>query len=351
MTKDGDEWEFDDPLDPDSASPYEDGYPGGSSGEDGSPEPRTGDSDSRAVQAAGKAGSKLGGGINSAVGGTAWLIARIINEFVMVFWRFAVYAPLGKRIKDRFWGWCMKLVHKGYYKASGADALCYVYREGMVTPEPVQWQGAVDGEPPRWVTRGTKDAWVATTGADVARGPGNVPVIQASEDGIRIGSELQARTAEVVDLGQTYALLDGVDMTAHLNVPDAGSAGNAVADGGQNMDFTIDKYGALQDYVVDLSNPDPDSDGMVLSWEKYVELEQEKVGSEEMENQEFRGRLAEKDPSEQLAWALKFALIVMGGLAAVAFIVYGLPAMLSGASGGGGGGSLIPFMVGLGGLI
>jgi len=241
-----------------------------------------------------------------------------------------------KTLAVRFWKGVIRAGYKGLYKASNADGIIHSYAGDQVNIEPAQYHASADEDGnPLWITPGEADEWVPSGGRDTALGPGNVPMLLASGDYYSLNSELQARVDRALSMGHDQPLYRNPTVNLIEVEYEEVKNGELATDGGnmgREISITDER---LEDHLIDLTG----TNDMILSWEGYKETHPEKMGSEEHENAEFRGRMMEKDQDYgRLAMKLMIiaGLIVVGALAAV----FVLPQLLGG--GGGGGGSVVP---------
>jgi hypothetical protein len=281
----------------------------------------------------------IGGGIRA-------LLARIVGTLLGVLLVVTKVLPKGHVI----WAGMYKRGLKGMHKTAGGDVVGLIGRNtGQLDIQPMKWKRDDDdvGEKPRWVTKGTNEEFFpGAEGRDFDL-IGNVPVALFDEDNPNRATRFEARFAEALDVGaeKTHIYADA-DVTQVIQTVDPGSGADqqgAVADGGQvTQQFQIDEPGYLEDVLVDLSSPEWAS-GTRVSATKVKETYQEKVGTEEMQNQEQRGRIAESDPEAERQKWLRAMLYMMLAVAAAAMGPELVAAIFGSGGVGGGGGSVMPF--------
>lgn len=249
----------------------------------------------------------------------------------------------------------LKAAYKGMHKTSGGDIVGIIARDnGQLDHKPMLWKRSSPDdptEPDRWVTK-EGERWhpgAEGRGFDMV---GSTPVALFDEDAEGKGSFLQSRFQAALDLGYKEALFvpDRVEQVVVEVDPEAVDEGGpeAVADGGavqSQVTYNIpdsewpDK---LADVLVDLSAPNGEA-GMRVSAKAYKEVYQEKVGSEEMQMQELRGRAAEADP--QSAKDLMFRVMKWIAIIVLASRAPELLALLMGTGVGDAVSGISPFMV------
>jgi len=254
-----------------------------------------------------------------------------------------------------FWGGVAKLGIKNLRKASGGDIVGIVGRgDGKLDLKPMKYKQFDDepGSPNRWVSKDGEE-WHPGAEGKGWKFVGSTPVGLFHETAVPRGSWFQSNYAEALQIGQKEQLIADADITQEIvinaepgtDLDDKQEAKQAMADGGVNYQdnrFRIDDPGLLEDVLVDL-DPDDDSQGMRVSTEKYAEVFQEKVGTEEMQMQEARGRAAEVDPESQRDMMFRFLKYFLGGV--VLARSPELLALLMGESGAGVGSSIPPLMI------
>lgn len=252
---------------------------------------------------------------------------------------------------QRIWGGVIRAGYKGYYKASKADLITHVMKEGRLKQVPLTWNNDhhrfEDPDGNWWLSPGKNEHTLL--------GPGNTPCAWAASEATNLGTQVQAEVAEALDMGYGTRLFTDADVTfvtiSEEDAAGAGGAQQAMADGGGlTQHMTVEHAGVLDDFVVPVDPLYRDDDGervsgRLVSMEKYYETYPETVDSEEMKKQEDRGRLAEMDRGQAYKFAIKMMLIA----ALIIAIVYLGPDVLrllfgSGGGGGGGGGGGLPFL-------
>lgn len=229
---------------------------------------------------------------------------------------------------ERLWRGVTKRGLRGIYKtASGdPDAIGFIHREtGELDIKPVKWvpAGSDDPEqPPHWKTKDDETWHPGTQGLETEY-IGRVPVALFDEDSPVKGSFLQSRFQQALDLGHkdklfVPELVEKIEIHGHVeDIQDFAAGGDAVADGGSSV--TQSSYeipdsqwpDKLADVLVDLGSPG-DHGGLRVSVKQAKEAFQENVGSEEMQMQEFRGRVAEADPSASKAEIKRLIYAILG---------------------------------------
>jgi hypothetical protein len=197
-----------------------------------------------------------------------------------------------------------KMITMGYtglYKKTDAHVvLNTIYPDDAVVPRPAQ----VDSETGH--LKSDNDEWWSTPNGLTKTFIGDVPVATAHVDHHQPVDHIGARAAESLDYNFEERQQNVVEVNGELQpVPN----GQAVADGG-----AIPGAGGIEDTHLDVSNPEPGADGMVISMEKMYDLHFDRGSTEEMENQETRGRLAEMDPETDSRTALIYVLLFAAGI-------------------------------------
>lgn len=277
----------------------------------------------------GSISGKAGKTYRNAADGTQSKLGKAVENF-------AVNATAKMPMRIKFWNGLLRASYRGLAKASSADALVHAYRpSGRVDVMPAQYQAAADsGGKPLWITPDEQDWWVPNGGSqDTVFGPGNVPCLMAASDSYAVNNELKARCAEALDLGHDAPLYENPQIDVFEVTYEDLKDGEAVTDGGAaQTKLDVRDVGELKDHLIDISG----TDSRILSYDKYKETHPEKLGSEEHQNSEDRGRLSEQN-GDMSAYAMKMlliaGLIIVGALLAV----FVLPELVSGGSGGGGG--------------
>jgi len=217
-----------------------------------------------------------------------------------------------------------KIIKGGYknlYKKTDAHVVVdTVYPDGERVPRPAE----IDKEENKLKTA-NGEWWTVSNGLE-KQFVGDTPVVTGVADHHETVDHVGARVAEAVDLGPSrYTTVEYQDNGV------APTNGGAVADGGSQLPGTT-----FDDVWLDVSNPEPENSGWIVSLRKHYEMHFDRAGSEEMERQETRGILSAQEPDDRSEW-LKL-LIFVGGL------MLGLfgPALAGAIGGGGGGGSPVP---------
>lgn len=251
---------------------------------------------------------------------------------------------LGKALKiDRLWKWMIKAGYRGYLQSTGADQIGHIVDQNRIRHLPLYW----DDDRGQWVDEPGSDEpnfWnAANEGSSQYLAFNSIPTCFATGDATEMGDHLQAEVAEAFDAGTPKALFRNAQVQ-HVQVE--GDTSAAVADGGVQQytsNVSVQSPGVLEDVLVPLEGQ------RVISLEKYQQTYPEVVDSEEMQNQETRGRLMERDKDAHKL-LMKYAMyLFFGAVLLILGIILG-PQLLGGGGGGGGGGSIIPFFLG-GGLI
>lgn len=250
---------------------------------------------------------------------------------------------------SKFWQKWIKIGYGNLKRASGADRINHVMKQGHIIHRPIYWNSEHD----RWETKNGNNWWNGGK-QHTYLGPGNTPCAWAASEATELGNQVQAEVAEALDIGAGASLYTDAkvtidNVTLSMGQQGAGS-GQAMADGGRSQTLTsyvnVDNPGVLEDYVIDLHELFVDdegnvADGRLVSMEKYYQTYPETVDSEEMQKQEDRGILAAMKDGN--AW--KKALYMM--IAAFVFVLAWeyAPALLgmAGGAAGGGGGGIVPF--------
>jgi len=282
------------------------------------------------------------------------LIAGFLKGFLFAVTRVL---PYGRA----FWGGVAKLGIKNMRKASGGDVVGIVGRgDGRLTLKPMKFKTFEDepGSPQRWVSKDGEE-WHPGAEGKGWKFIGSTPVGLFHETAVPRGSWFQSNYAEALQLGNKEQLLVNPNLTQEIvlradadeAVSNEDKARQAVADGGvefESQSFQVNRPGMLEDVLVDL-DPGDGSQGMRVSTEKYQEVFQEKVGTEEMQMQEARGRAAEVDPEGQREMMFRFLKYFLGGVLLARSPE--LLALLMGESGAGVGSSIPPIMINAAGVL
>lgn len=241
--------------------------------------------------------------------------------------------------------------YRGLCKSTSADAIMHVADGNRIKHVPVVW----DHETQRYELAAADEEamfWNASSeGRNEYRTIGNVPAVWAASEANELGSHVQAQVAQAIDLGADEPLFETADVQ-HVTVqPDASqSPGEAVADGGSQVtgreiwDATTDS--APSDVVVPIGTAvtgEPEAAGTVVSMNKYYETYPSVADSEEMKQQEMRGKLAAQD--EDLSALAQRMMLIAGAIVVLSLAAaFGLPILLGGGGGSGSGGSFIPLI-------
>lgn len=300
----------------------------------------------------------FGGAIDAGdrfVTGIVEIVHGIIGTFLGVIAGLLIgllrFVPRG----EAFWKGLVSMGMRGMYKSSGGDAVGLIARSnGLLEPVPVKWKPNDPDDPTtpaQWRTKSGETWGPGAEGRGFER-MGDTPVALFDEDAQDRGSFLQSRFAEALDLGQKQAVYipEKVEQIQVEITPDEGkSPTEALADGGfqearTSYRIADDEWSdKLADVLVDLRS-DVGS-AMRVSAGKYKEVYQEKVGSEEMQAQELRGRAAEADP--QAAKDLMFRVLKWVALIILATHAPEILTMLLGGEGNASsiGSDINPFMI------
>lgn len=228
---------------------------------------------------------------------------------------------------------------KKYHKTAGGDRLGLEQTPGgKLELTPVKYRSVDEvemDEQPGWKAKGRDKVWKpSTVGQDGPR-LGKVPVVALDSESWKATTTLESRVAEAVDMGETRPLYDvsSADLKAELA---ASTGGAAVADGGtqvQNLTFEPRDSPIFEDVIVNLGSDE--YDGQAVSWTKATDLMYEQTTTEEMANQETRGKLAGQAGRDMQSLVVKLMLIA-AGIAALGLVGDQLVNFFFGGSGGGG---------------
>jgi hypothetical protein len=235
---------------------------------------------------------------------------------------------------------------ENYHKTAGGDAIGINAKAGQrIDLEPVQYrtpEEVEEGEQPGWKAKGRDKVWQPAKEGNSVNFLGRAPTVVLEDDEHVEAGFLAPRIGQAIELENYWPLFTNAEINAVL---DAGAAGNgqAIADGGNVVDFEIESPGKwAQDNVVDLDSG-AGYDGMRISTAKAREWQAEHTDSEHMQMQEDRGFLRGLANGDEGPSMFKFILLWIGSLlAALALILLG-PELISG--GGGGGGGINPLMI------
>lgn len=201
-------------------------------------------------------------------------------------------------MRTRVYRKMIRLGYQGLYKQTDAHLVVNtIYADDAVVPRPA----TVDSETGNLETN-NGEWWSTPTGLQ-KKFVGDVPVVTAHLDHHQPVDHIAARAAESLDYDFEGRQQDVAAVNGQLQAIN----GQAVADGGAAP-------GGIEDTHVDVSNPEPEADGMIISMEKMYDLHFDRGATEEMENQETRGRLAEMDPDTDSRTALMYVLLLVAGL-------------------------------------
>lgn len=213
--------------------------------------------------------------------------------------------------------------YEGIQKNTGAHVVANtIYGDGKLVPRKAEVdddKGHVETANGEW--------WTTPSGLHPVR-IGDAQVVTGVADDHMLVDHIGARVAECVDLGPQRR--QNVSETAAGYAPaSVTSPSTAVADGGLSSQSTFD------DIWLDISNPEPANDGMIVSLDKHYEMHFDQGSSEEMENQETRGMLAVMDPRGNKMQSLIYVLLFAGGIG-LGMFGPSLAAQLAGTAGGSG---------------
>ena len=219
----------------------------------------------------------------------------------------------------------VKLGYKGLYKKTSAHVVCNtIYGDGEVVPRPA----TMDSEKGRLETN-NDEWWTATNGLQPTR-IGDTPVVTGIVDQHELVDHIAARTAEAVDLGKKrYQEVSETDLGTYP-VSTQGAGQQARADGSGTA---IPEMSTFDDIWLDVSNPEPNNDGWIVSMKKAYDLHWDQAATEEMQNQETRGILAAKDPKRDKKRMLLMAAMILGAFC-LGLFGPALAAQLGGSAGG-----------------
>lgn len=257
-----------------------------------------------------------------------------------------------------FWQKWLKIGYGNLKRASGADRINHVMKQGQILHKPIYW----NSERKRWETKGGHEWWNGGQ-QHLYQGPGGTPCSWAAGRATELGNQVQAEVAEALDIGagrEVYrdakVQIDNVTPAADISANGAGGDDpSAIADGGVAAGNSITSYvttrnpGILEDYVIDLNQLFQDDSyddlaaGRLVSMESYYETYPETTDSEEMQHQEDRGILAQMSDDNDWRKALYFLIVACAFILLVLFGpkllgMTGSVAGGAGAAGGGGGG-------------
>jgi len=258
------------------------------------------------------AGEKAGSSIGKTIGVPILFVTSMASSLVYTVTRFLPF------IGQKFWKGAIQSSIRRYQKSAGADVVAFVHREGgKLEPAVAKWQDGDDiGDKPGWKVVGEETVWdPGAEGRGVER-LGKADVILADEASFEIADPLKMRVSEALDLEKVEPLLVNPTLQQTVITPGSdGSSAQAIADGGvQQGSLTVDPMdmAAFDDFAIDLAPDNPDADGMRLSARKYKEMDLNKTGSEEMQNQETRGLLAGRAGTDRKSFILKVVLAAFG---------------------------------------
>lgn len=193
----------------------------------------------------------------------------------------------------------IRLGYQGLYKKTDAHLIVNtIYADDAVVPRPA----TVDSQTGNLET--DNGEWWSTPNGIQKKFVGDVPVVTGHVDHHQPVDHIAARAAESLDYDFEGRQQDVTTANGQLKA----ISNQAVADGGQMPG------GGIEDTHIDTSNPEPEADGMIISLEKMYDLHFDRGATEEMENQETRGRLAEMDPETDSRTALMYVLLLVAGL-------------------------------------
>jgi len=231
----------------------------------------------------------------------------------------------------------IKAGYQGLYHKTDAHVVANtIYGDGAMIPRPAE----VDSETGNLETN-NDEWWTVENGLETTR-VGDVPVTTGVADHHELVDHVGARVAEAVDMGghRYQPVEDNGQGVEPVDLDADGRRTQAATDGAGQL--APRPSNTFDDIWIDVSNPEPANDGMIVSMKKMYQMHFDRAGSEEMEQQETRGILAAQDPKSQARMTLYVALALGAG---VALGLFGpaLASQLAGASGGGGGG--VPIML------
>lgn len=233
----------------------------------------------------------------------------------------------------------IKLGYQGMYKKTDAHMVANtIYGDGEMIARPAQ----LDSDT-QTVETSNGEEWTVENGIHPVR-IGDTPVVTGGADDHELYDHIAARVAEAVDASTKNYQEVKQTPQGHKPVDTQASRQQAVADGSGVL---TEPSNTFDDIWVDISNPNEDNDGMIISMAKAYDLHWDKAASEEMENQETRGILAAKDPTGANKKALIYVALLLGGIALGLFgpaLASQLAPSAGGATGGGGGGIAIMLM-------
>jgi len=237
---------------------------------------------------------------------------------------------------------------KNYHKTGGGDALGLIAEPGQqLDLRPIKYRAPKDcdeGERPGWVEKGSEKVWHAASDGRVVDYIGKTPIVALERDGHVEAGWLKPRIGQAIELDNYQGVFTQpqiqADLVADVSVEANGNATpRALSDGGDTIvDLAVTDLGSYAGAeVVDLDSGDG-YDGMRIDFRKASDWAFETTATEEMHNQQERGRLmgmlgAGSGPSV-FKLLLLCAAIILGTLA----IVLLGPELV----GGGGGGASIP---------
>jgi hypothetical protein len=235
----------------------------------------------------------------------------------------------------------IKAGYKNLYKQTDAHVVANtIYGDGELKPMAAQ----VDTETGHLET--TNGEMWTTDGLQPVR-IGDAPVVTGVADDHELVDHIAARVAEARDYSdqrwqEVQQTKLGVEPTASMTT--AGASAQAATDGGalSTPDLTT-----FDDIWLDASNPVPENDGWIVSMQKAYDLHWDQAGSEEMQNQEVRGILSEKDPRKDRRQMIIIAAMILGAFCLGLFgpaLAANIAGEAAGAASGGGGG--VPLVLG-----
>lgn len=285
--------------------------------------------------------SSVGERLGKALAWPVLFLATQLGKTAVTFARM-----LGRLTGENLWRNLIKAGYKGLLKSTkNADAIMHVMHKGQLIHEPVAW----DNEEQHYRTHDKENWWNAPDeSSHLYTAYSAVPTMWASSSANHVGDHVQAEVAEAMEFGNDRPLYKKPTVkTETLEAPPAAGQGSgARADGGNVAvtTATVENPGRLEDFVVPLGDPGGgDVGGRTVSGNKYYSTYPETTDTEEMHQQEWRGRQAERDMDEMMDRIQKIVLYAfVAVLGTVALFVLG-PKILN-STGGSGGGGLVPLM-------
>jgi hypothetical protein len=240
---------------------------------------------------------------------------------------------------------------ENYYKTTGGDAIAINAKPGQqVALEPVAYRSPEEldeGETPGWRVKGRDKVWNPGAEGNSVNYLGRTPTVLLEDDDHVEAGWLAPRIGTAIELDNYWPLFTNADINAVVDYQRGSGQGQAVADGG--IELELDHPGEwAQDNIVDLDSG-PGYDGMRISTKKAREWRAEHTDSEQMQQQEDRGYLMGLAKGDEGPGIVKLLLICAGIILGTLAIIFLGPQLLGGSGVSAGG--INPLMAGLGALV